>query len=389
MNSLLESLENSFQNIDTKIAILNETIRNTNESACLENRTVNNTRDLLNDHRINLIQKLNSSSRELISKINSDTKQLKIKVKQNKIDSSSNSSNNNNDKNNTWLEFKSGCLNLQDINFEHMVYENNFDCFKKLKYINLITDNIVYVNLTENLRNSANVFVFPLSKEKLFVHFKTNNLIQIILTKNNKIVNELKLNEFYYCKFKIFNSKIFAFLFDRPNTIFNVFNENLKLINFKCFSNQSINFVSINAQNELICWSSEGYKLIDLDKRFDELITFSIDKLNGRLLHLSRERIYCLDSDMINIYCRFSKDLISNFKVNLSSMYCFEFDSSGRFYAKTKQNDFTNKIICYDQDGKVLCSSHSQIFEIYDYFEFIDNNHINFIDFTQNNIIIF
>ena len=47
---------------------------------------------------------------------------------------------------------------------------------------------------------------------------------------------------------------------------------------------------------------------------------------------------------MINIYCRFSKDLISNFKVNLSSMYCFEFDSSGRFYAKTKQNDFTNKI---------------------------------------------
>ena len=386
LSDSFQTLESSFQTIDTNIDTL---IKSTSGLELTYSTTVN-IRDCFNNHREDLINKLNKNVDKLLSKLNLNYKQLLQKIKlfqSNQIDIKHDLINEL-----TVLRFQTGSLHLDDVHFEHMFYKNDFNFNEKLKYIHLCTDNQVIecINLDDIYNNRSNYFIVPISQHKLFVHFKSKNLIQILVVKRvlnrtkTSVLYQLQLDEAYYCKFYVYNLKILAVLLDKPNILLSLYDENLRLIVAKYFNQETLNIVSLN-EKELLCWSYEsGYLLLnsmDLNKVINIEMT-------GKLLHVSSKRVYCFEENesAIKIYDRQTLNFINSLSVNCSSSHCFRFDAMSRIHIKTKE--MSDKIFCYDENGNSLFVNSCHLFQLYDYFDFIDNNHVNLVDLGQRLIAI-
>ncbi len=345
----------------------------------------------INIQRNRLTKEIENSLDQSIRKINKNYKQLK-KQDVMRVNSSSDL------KKDllcgfTQLEFKTSSMILNDTDFLLLTHANDFDLNSKLKYIHLF-DTTEQFKLDVRFQNRSKVFVFPLSKWKIFVHYKDTNLIEILLRKQGHklsdseetktcVLNKVELDEKYHCKFNIFNAKIYAVLSNSNCTMLNIYDENLKLLSSKRFS-EVINIISMN-ETELIYWSScTGYRIESINNNWCT-IEANLSNLNGVLLHVSDKRIYCLENDLLVIYDRSTLEKINHIKVNLSTSFCFKFDILSRVYVKTGDNQET--IVCYDQNGYTLFKAVNHNFEKFNQFEFMNNKNIFLINLNQNNNI--
>ena len=118
------------------------------------------------------------------------------------------------------LVFEVGGLSLNDVDFRSVTFSNDFDLKKKLSFLYLF-DATERFQLDVRFQNRSKFFVFPLSKWKVFVHYKETNQVEILLRKHGSqlastqasVLNRLQLDEKYHYKFNVFNFKIYSFTF--------------------------------------------------------------------------------------------------------------------------------------------------------------------------------
>lgn len=390
--NICDLIESSFRRIDNKIDTLFSSI--SSESDHLNNASsTRSAQERLNQYRSELLSTLEKSFKQVLARLDQNYKNLKEKT--NKSFSKNKTSVREALTNQcTLVDFKLGELNLRDVDFQRLIHENDFDVMAKLKYASLLRrDSLLdLVRLNEIYSNRSTVFVYPLSKNYLFVHYKSTNLIQVLVRKyggDTKLtpMRSLNLDENYYCKFYIYNKKIIANLLDckQSKSVLNVYDLNLNLLNTNAFAYQ-INVVCIN-ESEIVYWSyNNGFVVIDMANLSQVNETIKLNT-NDKLLHVSSSRLFYLgygleSNPVINIYARKTHEFI-NFILFNSNLNCC-FGSLSRVYVKT--NDASRRICVYDENGSELLISSSQLFEPFTQFEFIDASTLSLVDFQQNNI---
>ena len=145
--------------------------------------------------------------------------------------------------------------------------------------------------------------------------------------------------------------------------------------------------------NEIICWSyTERYFSLDYEFKKQLLKPLHFENMTGVLIFVTDERIFFMsDKDFqIKILDRSTGELVGSIEIESSSVYCIRIDALSRAYVKTRRDLLSRKMACYDKNGKLLVQNdlHDRL-EIYDSFSILDEYSVHFIDFNQNNSVLF
>lgn len=115
--------------------------------------------------------------------------------------------------------------------------------------------------------------------------------------------------------------------------------------------------------------------------------------LTGPLIHASKDRIYFRAESELRILNRNAEkkenQLINSIRIDDKVSCCIKIDEESRVFIKTKKDSLSTVINCYDKDGDFICCTDLREIENYDYFNFLSNFLISFIDYKQHHAILF
>lgn len=149
--------------------------------------------------------------------------------------------------------------------------------------------------------------------------------------------------------------------------------------------------MSLN-EEEVVCWSySKRYFLLDYQLNEKRDIDVNYEKVTGPLIHISAERVFFMNSENeLEILDRMDGEFVSSIRIKSHAICCIKVDQASRVFIKTKKDMLSQRLFCYDKNGCLLLENElDQRLEPYDCFTILDNFTIGFIDFSQDNYVLF
>jgi hypothetical protein len=112
--------------------------------------------------------------------------------------------------------------------------------------------------------------------------------------------------------------------------------------------------------------------------------------VSGPLIHISNDRVFFMsENNELEILDR-SGEYLNSIKIKTYSLCCIKVDQDSRIFIKTKKDLLSQKLFCYDKNGHFLIENDlDRRLEPYDCFTILNNYSIGFIDFSQNNYVLF
>ena len=125
-------------------------------------------------------------------------------------------------------------LRLNNVLFEMVAYTNEFDLYKKIKFSHLWQNNVELILLDDKYQNRGDWHVIPFTKEKLIIHSKITNSIQLFIRKSGNfscLIRELNFESKYFVTTFVNNSsQVIIGLSTGREFVLNIYDECLDLI---------------------------------------------------------------------------------------------------------------------------------------------------------------
>jgi hypothetical protein len=120
-------------------------------------------------------------------------------------------------------------------------------------------------------------------------------------------------------------------------------------------------------------------------------VDINFEKVTGPLIHISAERVFFMnDENELEIAERAGGEIVSSIRIKSHAICCIKVDRASRVFIKTKKDMLSQRLFCYDQNGQLLVENElDRRLEPYDCFTILNSCSIAFIDFTQNNYVLF
>ena len=274
-------------------------------------------------------------------------------------------------------------------------YKNDFDCYKKFKYLHLIS--LFNYELDKAYADRDEYNILLLNRNKLLIQAKTKNELFTLSIKTQTVINKKTIPDEYLCNYTVYKSFIFERVTAKASknmepTRINVYDEHLNLIRSKSIDEKTYaNIISLS-NNELTYWSdkNEHYKVLDFNT-LEETDFFGQFKNenepffinSGPVEYVSNDRVYIRCYLTIDLLSRETGKLVCSVKRDLSSFIRFAVDSNSNLYLVNQEF-----IECYDLNGNIKFRTKYSFPNKCIYFQLTNDDLINFV-FYDNKCICF
>jgi len=206
-------LENIFSRIET---LLNDN-RSLEKSLILTSIPKLNEKfsDYINDTRNDLIDKVRKFQQETLNDINTGAE---ISVSK--------------------LIFKSSELTMDKVSLTKLTYKNEFELYKKMKYSRYMIEPFEIIPLDEKFFDQRGFFsLHQLTRDKLIVHCKAQNLIQLYLRRLNELtystlVREIQIDRNYFISLHVYNKMLVVRSMNEKGSVLSLYDEFFRLIRY-------------------------------------------------------------------------------------------------------------------------------------------------------------
>lgn len=180
-STAFDELENSFKRIDASLNKIQCKYQLENEKPCPLAELQSSCYDYTNDSRENLLQKLEDYQKESLKAaellFQGDCSLSAKSVASTKCFP---------------VIYKEGTVNLANVLFQKVAYTGELDLYKKVKYSHLWRASVELIQLDEKYANRGDWYLIPFTKDKLLVHCKLTNSLQLFVRKNENFASLLK-----------------------------------------------------------------------------------------------------------------------------------------------------------------------------------------------------
>lgn len=273
--------------------------------------------------------------------------------------------------------------------FISLSYKNDISILKKIKYTEYFNFTKI-IELSSNFQNKNYITCYPISNFSFFISNSILNEINLIMA-NGSLIKRLKLQKDNYCKFHVYESKIFmaSCNLNFENTLVKVFDLKFNLLKQKdivpgfiyFFNSNFVNFC-MNEQNEHQIFDSDLNKVLTLK-----------DIYRNPIIDIANNRIIFLEDYTDGLYLKINslKDdkLIEKIKINSLSSFSFIIDEQSNIYIRMMDSaDSLFYIYCFDLNGNFLFKKYLPNLESFHSLRLISFNQIALIDSNRNSFAI-
>lgn len=130
--------------------------------------------------------------------------------------------------------YKEGTVALANVLFQKVAYTGDLDLYKKVKYSHLWRASVELIQLNEMYANRGDWHLIPFTKDKLLVHSKLINSLQLFVRKDQNfasLLKELPFESRYFLTVHVNNkSQVLIGLTTGQEFVLKLYDEHLNLI---------------------------------------------------------------------------------------------------------------------------------------------------------------